>query len=163
MKKVSIASLTFLVLSIFLLETQLIQCQMGVSDKIQEANNAVLSAFTELSNAESSGANVTVLLEQMNNAVNLLAQAENAYKTGNNQLASDSATSALSIAQQILPEVQNAQNISVIQGQNAFMNTVFCAGICNFLVLLGLFFGWRLVKKHYVNKMLKSKPVVKDH
>ena len=51
--------------------------------KLQEANNAVGQAFNAILDAEKAGANITLLMNQLNNAVNILAQAENSKRAGN--------------------------------------------------------------------------------
>ncbi|XHH09896.1 MAG: hypothetical protein ACFCUE_04510 [Candidatus Bathyarchaeia archaeon] len=145
---------------IIMLEPTFAECHTETDLKIQECNNAILSAFDEIIRAENVNANITGLIDQLNTAINLLTQAENAFKNGNNQLAADLAASALTLAKQVKTDAQNAQQTAVIQNQNNLWRNVAFAFVGSFSVILSLFLSWRLVKKHYIDNMLESKPEV---
>ena len=75
--------LAILLLSIFLvgMHPAVAQSTEGNSD-LQAANTALGQAFTAVLNAEKAGANVTDLVARINDAANILAEAENNYRTG---------------------------------------------------------------------------------
>jgi len=139
----------------------LVECQTDVvSIKIQDANDATSSAFAEISKAELCGADITELITELNIALNLLVQADNAYRTGDNQLSLNSATSASIKAQQVIVEAKNAQETAALEQHKSTLYAVAFAVVGSVVVIIALFICWRLVKKRYISNMLESKPEV---
>ena len=90
------------------------------SSKLQAANAAVNQAFTFVLAAEKAGANVTGLLNQLNNANSLLALAENVNRNGDTSAAVNDANAVLPITRQITTSAQNAKENALTSTQNAF-------------------------------------------
>ena len=78
--------LTLLVIGLFI-TVQPAFCQSyDPTPSFQTANNSVNLAFNLVLKAEKAGANVKALLTQLNVAANLIAQAENAYRSGDTSI-----------------------------------------------------------------------------
>ncbi|MGD6934472.1 MAG: hypothetical protein ACQCN5_09730 [Candidatus Bathyarchaeia archaeon] len=164
MKRFSTAIITLLLLGFILSNPYFAVCQTAsVPQQIQQANDATLTAFTELYKAENYGANVTELIDRLNDAVDLLAKAENAYNAGNDQLALGYALSAISLTQQVIIDSQDAQKTAFTQNKSSLGYSIVFAVTGCFSVIFILFLCWRLVKNHYITNMLNSTPEVKDH
>ena len=133
-----------------------------LSEKLQTANTSIEQAYDGILSAEEVGANVTGLLEQLNVATGLLAQAENSYRTGDAS-AANFADQAVPIAQQVKAQATILKNSAVSSKQNDLIFTVVFVVIGSELFILGLLFVWRRVKKRYVNEMLESKPEVANN
>jgi hypothetical protein len=110
--------------------------------------------------AEKAGANVTGLLVKLNTAASVLAQAENSYRTGDNNAALAQADSVLSITQEVTTAAQNAKQTALISSQNAFWQMIALTAIGASMFLLVLFLVWRRFKRGYFESLSGSKPVV---
>jgi predicted PurR-regulated permease PerM len=131
-----------------------------VEAKLQAANNTVTYAFNAVLDAEKAGANVTELLNQLNDATRILAQAENLYRTGDYSTAAIKADSVLPIAQEVTTAAQSAKQTALVSGQNAFWSTIAFTVIGAFVFVLVLFLVWRRFKRSYVNNLSQAKPEV---
>ena len=160
--KLSAASLlTILLLSICLVAAQSVAAQTDdVTVKLQAANTAVEQAFNAVSAAEKAGANVTDLLNQLNGATDLLAQAQNAYRIGDNIESLNSANAVLPIAQKVTSQAQAAKESANVTNQNSFWSTIALAIMGSFVFILVLFLVWRRFKRKYINNLTDSKPEV---
>jgi hypothetical protein len=127
---------------------------------MQAANAAVEQAFNTFLDAEKSGANVTGLLPQLNNAERILAQAENSYRTGDFNTAEAQADSVLPITQRVTTGAQSAKETALVSGQNAFWSTIAFTEISAFVFYLGLFLVWRWFKRRYIRSLSGAKPEV---
>jgi hypothetical protein len=151
----------FLALSSCLFGGHYVSAQTDQTEsKLQVANNAVEQAFNAVLDAEKAGANVTGLLVQLNDAAGILAQAENSYRTGDNNTAIVQADSVLPIAQEVTTAAQNAKQTALVSGQNAFWSTIAFTVIGIFVFVLALFLVWRWFKRNYVNNLDQAKPEV---
>lgn len=91
---------------------------------MQAANAAVNQAFNAVLAAEKAGANVTDLLSQLNVATNLLAQAENANRTGDSNTVITNVDNVLSVTQQIMASSLDAKQQATVASQNSFGTTI---------------------------------------
>ncbi len=103
------------------------------------------------------------MLEQLNVATGLLAQADNSYRTGDASSAANFADQAVPIAQQVKAQATIVKNSAVSSKQNDLVFTIVFVVIGSEVFILGLLFVWRRVKKRYVNEMLESKPEVANN
>jgi hypothetical protein len=133
------------------------------SAKMNSVSSAIDQAFNSVLSAEKTGANVTGLIEQLNAATDLLARAENSYRTGDTSATANYADQAVPIAQQVKAQATGLKNSAVSSKQNNFVFTVVFVVMGSEVFILSLLFVWRLVKKRYVNEMLESKPEVADN
>lgn len=125
--------------------------------KLQSANNAMDQAFNAVSAAEKAGANVTSLLAQFNVAADNLAQAENSYQTGDFTVAAAQADSALSIAQEVTNDAQQAKQNALVSGQNLFWDKIIITMIETLVLILALFLVWRWFKSFYIKHLSETK------
>lgn len=157
----SVSILAILTLSICVLNFYPAVAQADqTASKLQVANSAVEQSFNAVLNAEKAGANVTSLLDQYNGAADLLAQAENAYRTGDNNTAVNDADAALSIAQQVTTAAQPAQESASTSAQTAFWTTVAFTVEAAIVFVLVLFLVWCRFKRSYINSLSEAKPEV---
>ena len=125
-----------------------------------DADGTVASAYTATLRAEKAGANVSDLLTRLDEAGKFLAQAHMAYRSGD----FDGAILAANLARGIGEEVQNAaDSLEVLargESQQRLLFT-FTGSIASVvLIVLGSFFGWRVFKRRYYERVLKMKPEV---
>jgi hypothetical protein len=130
------------------------------ASKLEAANTTVEQAFNAVLDAEKAGANVTLLLAQLNNAANILAQAENSNRTGDSNTAAAKADSVLPIAQQVITAAQNAKQTAIVSGQNNFLFAIIFPVIGSIMFILALFLFWLFFKRHYINNLSHAKPEV---
>ena len=160
--KLSITVLiVFLTLGAYLYSMPYAVGQTGDAEaKLQAANNTVTYAFNAVLDAERAGANVTDLLNQLNDATRILAQAEISYRNGDPNTASDKADSVLPIAERVTTAAKDAKQTALIYSKNAFWSTLTFTVIGAFVFVLILFFVWRRFKRSYINNLSQAKPEV---
>ena len=100
------------------------------------------------------------MLKQLNDASSLLAQAENAYRTGDNNTAVNDASDVLSIAQQVTTQAQTAKETALSSGKKAFWSMITITLIAAVVFVAALFLVWRLLKRNYIKGLLEAKPEV---
>ena len=133
------------------------------SASIQAANSSINQAFASVLTAEKDGANVSRLLSDLNNAAELLAQADNAYQSGNLANVTASADNARLIANQVNNEAGSLKDTSSSQSQSYLIFTLFFSVGASLVFLTVLFVAWRRLKNGYKKGLLNLKPeVVKD-
>ena len=130
------------------------------SSQLQTANNAVGQAFNAVLAAEKAGTNVTSLLNQLNNANSLLAQAENAYRIGDDNTAAKDASAVLPIAQEVTTEAQTAKQTASTSRQTGFLSTIAITIVAAVIFVLALFMVWRRFKRNYIKSLSEAKPEV---
>jgi predicted PurR-regulated permease PerM len=130
------------------------------ASKLQAADNAVKQAFNSVLDAEKAGANVTGLLYQLNVATDLLAQAENAYRTGDYNTAAANSGNVNLVTQQVTVAAQTAKETAESSTQNSFWTTVGLSVAGSLVFVLSLFFVWRWVKQRYIGGLDATEPEV---
>jgi len=130
------------------------------STSIEAANSSINQAFTNVLAAEKAAGNVTQLLAELDSAGELLAAADNGYRSGNLTNVSSNAENATLIANQVNSDALNLLHASRDRSQNNFWLTLFFSidGVFIFVVLLLLV--WRRFKRSYQKKLLGLKPKV---
>jgi hypothetical protein len=160
-KQSTVALLIILALSFCVLSVQEAGAQTDqASSKMQAADDAVNQAFNAVLDAEKAGANVTDLLVQINAAQNILAQAENSFRTGDSNTAAAQADSVLPIAQQVTLDAQNAKQTATTSNQNAYWSTIALTIIGVFVFILVLILVWRRFRQSYIDRLSEAKPEV---
>ena len=117
-------------------------------------------AFNAVLNAEKAGANVTLLLNQLNNATGLLTQAENAYGVGDSNTAANDVSTVLPIAQQVTTEAQTAKETALTSTQTGFRFLIIITIIAVVVFVLALFLVWSWFKRSYIEGLSEAKPEV---
>ena len=132
----------------------------AVDGALVDAENDLVSAYVAVGEAEKAGANVSELLVKLRFAGALLGQACNANRTGDY----DKAYSfAVNCSESVDGMVDEALGLK-LEAENAYSGRLFMTtavssvALCVFFVL-GLF-GWRFLKKKYVERVLGMKPKV---
>jgi preprotein translocase subunit SecF len=159
----SIILFVILILSICFLGLNTAIAQTNQADsKLQAATNSVNQAFNAVLDAEKAGANVTDLLSQLNNADNLLAEAENSYRAGDTNATIAKANSVLPITQEVTNNAQVLKQSATVNAQNSFWLTIVSSVVVAVVFILVLFFIWRWFKKNYMKRLSEAKPEVTD-
>jgi hypothetical protein len=127
---------------------------------IEAADSSISQAFTNVLAAEKAGGNVTKLLARLDSAGELLAEANNAYRSGNLVNVTSKAENARSIADQVNSDAISLLNTSVSRSQNNFILTLFFSIDGAILFAVVLLLVWRRFKRGYMKKVLTSKPEV---
>lgn len=158
--------LTFVILLTISALSNNLELVLGQSNEVQSkldaARASINQAFTSVMEAEAAGANINNLISQMNDALGLLAQAENAFRQNDFDATAIKADGALLLASQINTAAQNARESASSSRQSSFwLSIVFSIiGIVIFLVVL--FQIWRWFKQRYTRNLLNLKIEVKN-
>ena len=156
------------VLGIFLFALVLVSSQVllvrasNETVNIQTANSSINRAYTNVLAAEAAGGDITDLLARLNTAGELLAEAENAYHSGNLANVSFKASSATLIAGQVNNDATALLLSSRNNSQNRLLLTVSFSAITIAVFLVVLVLVWGQIKRGYHKKLLASKPEVVD-
>ncbi len=131
------------------------------SAMLQATNITVGQAFNAVLDAEKAGANVTQLLAKLNTAGELLADAQNAFNSGNNVVNITSmAENASQIAVQVKGDALHLRDVSLVESRNIFWLTVIFSFVGTVVFLVSLLFVWRRFKRSYMKKLFGMKPEV---
>jgi hypothetical protein len=130
------------------------------TDRIEVANLSINQAFTNVLAAEAVGGNVSDLLSKLNGAGELLAEAENDYKSGNLVDVNAKADNAIIIANQVKTAAVNLTINSKNYSENKLIATIIFSILSIPLFLTALRLFWRRAKRGYYRKLLGSKPEV---
>jgi len=130
------------------------------SSSVGEADVAVRRAFNATLDAERAGANVSGLILRLNEAGEILAEAEIALGNGNSSEAASKAGQCTGIAESVKGDADVLKASALDEAQTVFWTslTFSVVGIAVFVVVLMLV--WRWFKRGYVRKMLGMKPEV---
>jgi hypothetical protein len=149
---------TLLLLLLFTIITS--QTAWAQDASITAADTAINQAFTATLDAEKTGQDITSLLNQLNNASELLANAQNAFRSGNKaQIVSDT-NQAIQIANTVKTQAAELKSEGIAKSQNTLIETAAFSLIGITLLSIALFYGWRFFKKSYIKRMLTWKPEV---
>ena len=165
MKK-QVATIVFAVLLVITLTVSLQITPVKASNEsasIEAANSSINQAFTNVLAAEKAGGNVTQLLTDLNSAGQLLAAAENAYRSENLTNVTSYSENATSIANQVNSGALSLLNASSNRSQNNFWLTLVFSIDGAFVLVVVLLLVWRRFKRNYLKNLLGLKPrVVKN-
>ena len=133
------------------------------ASNLQAANSVLEQAFNTVLDAEKAGANVTSLLTQLSDVADILAKAENSYRTGDFNKAAVQADSVIPIAHEVTISVQDVHKTALVSAQNAFWFTIAFTVIGSFVFVLVLSLVWRRFKRGYLKQLLDLKPEVVEN
>jgi len=128
--------------------------------KLQSANTEINKVFVEVFNAEAVGADVANLIEQLNVANDLLAQAENAYRQNDFTVVVIKSDGVLLLAQQVNSATQYAKQSASNSNQAALLFNLGFTLVGGLIFIIFLFLIWNWFKHRYVNNLLKEKSKV---
>lgn len=129
-------------------------------ESMSEAESVVVSAYRAVLEAEKVGANVTILLSQLNDAVSYLSKAYMSYRMGNLEDASHSANLCVDVGKEIEMEALGLRDEAEKESSRSLVNVLILSGIGVFSVLCVSAAGWGIFKKLYFKRILKLKPEV---
>jgi hypothetical protein len=130
---------------------------------IETANSSINQAFTNILIAEKAGGNITELLTKLKSAGELLAEAQNAYNSGNMVNVTSKAENARQIAEQVNGDALNLRDVSLVGSQNSFWLTLIFSVVGGFVFGVSLLVVWRRFKRSYMKKLLGMKPEVAEN
>ena len=138
------------------------QEETGLEDIIR-AQNALMGCFDATKAAEAAGADVTNLLTRLNKACDLLAQAENAFRSGDFNLASSKAKAAVPIAEKVSSDARNLESVALVNAKNTFWLTTTFSITSLAVFIFILFFVWRRFKRNYIKNLSSKKPELTEN
>lgn len=127
---------------------------------INEAKKAIVSAYRAVLDAESNGANVSCLLSQLNEAADLLAQANLSHGINDFHGATHFADKSTETAKSVTIEAYTTRNLALYEYSQRFMFTLAWSIVGILTVLFVSFVSWRFFKRRYFHRILGLKPVV---
>jgi hypothetical protein len=134
--------------------------KVAVDGALIGAENDLVSAYVAVGEAEKTGANVSELLVKLRFAGTLLAQACNTNRTGDYDKAYSFAINCSESVDGIADEALDLK----LEAEKAYIGRLFMTGAVSSVALCVLFvlslFGWRFLKKKYVERVLGMKPKV---
>ena len=130
------------------------------ASSLDNAEALVCQAFETVLKAEEAGANVSILIADLNEAGALLAEAEILRRNGNVNEAADLADQAVVIANNVEREALELKNLASVNWQNVFWLSSVCSLVGGSVFLTVLFFVWRWFRRVYLRKLFRMKPEV---
>lgn len=118
------------------------------------------SAFLAVLDAEKAGVNVSSMLVDLNNALNLLSSSKVMLSGGDLDGAAAAATRSTDVAQNIRSEALSLKASTIADHMSAFRLSavMYLAGVGLFLSLMVL--AWQRFREHYVRRAMDLRPVV---
>jgi len=149
--------------SIFMSKTFASNLKDTATTSIERAENALVSAYQAVLEAEQVGANVSSLLALLNDAGEFLVEAKIAFRLGDFDEAVLSANNCYEIGESVKNEADEMRVEAY--GSRVIYSWLTMTGSVVGVVAVGFgsFWGWRVFKRRYVRWVLRMKPeVAKD-
>jgi hypothetical protein len=129
--------------------------------RIDDGEAALADAFKKVVDAETAGANVSVLLQRLNSAADLLDLAEVAYGNADFGEALSKANECLTLTNSVASDAAEFKNQAIAAMNGQWMIVVFSVlGAAVFSIVLYVL--WLSFRRFYDRKLLGLKPEVKD-
>jgi hypothetical protein len=130
---------------------------------ISRAEGVVVSAYEAVLEAEQAGADVSGLLVRLNEAGELLAEAQVAFRLGGFDEAVVSANLCSEIGESVESEADELWVKAYGSRVTGIWLTMTGSLVSMDAVVLGSFLGWRVFKRRYIRRVSRMKPeVAKD-
>jgi len=134
--------------------------QVDAEEMLNKAENDLASAYASVKEADFVGANVLELLNKLEFAGDLLAEANNAYRIGDYEKAFSLALNCSDTVDNVVQEALTLKSeTEEAQGQKLLFTAGVSSACLSVLFVLSLF-GWRFLKKAYLKRVLEMKPEV---
>lgn len=130
---------------------------------INNAAATINQAFNNLLAVEKAGGNISQLLNELNEAGSLLAEAKNSYRNNNLSSVITKAQEAREIAIKVNNETLNMRFVSLIGTQDSLWLTLVFSVVSAIIFTVLLLLIWRRFKRDYISKLLDMKPEVIDN
>jgi hypothetical protein len=129
---------------------------------IGDADAAIRLAFNATLNAETAGANVSGLIVRLNEAGDLLTDAEIANSTGNLTEAESLAGQCIGIAESVTDAAKTLQSSTLAEAGSVFKDSLAFSLVSIGMFVFVLMLFWRRFRRDYVTRMLRTKPEVES-
>lgn len=130
------------------------------SGVIDQAEHDLGSALAVVAEAESAGADVSVLLNKLESASGFLSDAYVAFRAGDYGNASLFAVDCSRVVEGVAGDATHLKEDAEIARSDRLLLTVTETGVGLVLLLVLGFFGWSFLKRQYSKRVLDMKPVV---
>lgn len=127
---------------------------------VTEAEKNLGLAYQAVRDAEIAGANLSGLLFQLNEAAELLAQANMLYRIGDFENATIFANASTEMADNVKIEACRTRDMALYQRAQSFQFALAESILGIGIVICGSLVSWRLFKRRYHQRVLKLKPEV---
>jgi len=127
---------------------------------IEVADRSVSSAFEAVLDAEGAGANVSALIEALNEAVGSLVEAKVFFKNGDFGKVGEVAGRSAEVADVVKDEALVLKTEALSHRDFVFKISVIGSAIGVPAFLFCMFFLWRWFKGYYMRRVLRMKPEV---
>lgn len=127
---------------------------------ISDAEYDVASAYVAVASAEDVGADVSIFLKKLNDAGEFLVKAYFAFKLGDFEYANQLGMQGSNTAKEIIDDATRLKMDAEIKFSNRLLITVTASGLGLSILFVLSLYGWRLLKKWYIKRVLGMKPEV---
>ena len=131
-----------------------------VSIVLTNAEEISASAYEAVLEAEQAGINVSSLLDKLNLGGENLAEAYVWYHLGNSDNANDYASLCFELMENVRSEALELTDEAKILRETDFFVTVVGSGFSMVIVVVFCFFAWRVFRRRYLRRVLRSRPEV---
>ena len=145
--KTPIALVIILLLFVTVVVSPVWADQGDAATAISSAENMILNGYNAAKEAETYGANITILVGTLNEAGSLLSQAELAYTTGDFDAALNFARQSQSVLNNFISETNTLKETAKQQRIQDFLINVIGPIIGSLLVMRGGLAVWHFLKK----------------
>jgi len=129
---------------------------------VEEADNALKQAFAAVLEVERTGGNVSSLVARLNDAGEVLAEAEVAYRNGNWDRAAGKASECVAIADGVFVEALGLKDLALEDAQTRLSHTLMFSIAGAVVFVTGLVLAWVWFTHFYFGRLLKMRPEVED-
>ena len=126
--------------------------------RISGAESAVGQAYVAVSEAEGAGANVSGLVAKLNEAGELLARANTAFRAGDSANADSLVGQCLVSVDGIVVDAKALKGQAESAGQSRLFLTVALSSVGLSVLFVVSLFAWRFLKWRYIKRVLGMKP-----
>jgi preprotein translocase subunit SecF len=120
-----------------------------VGSDLITACSAIEDAYVAVLRANNAGANISILMDRLNEATALLTQAKNAYQIGDNARADELSKAVLPIANEVIENAQTEQESAAASTLNTLFFTLLYTVISIVIFITILLFVWVRFKRAY--------------
>jgi hypothetical protein len=157
---VAVFVVVFLVMLVWLVPVCFAVDASEAGKAINQANQDLNAAYVKVAEADSAGADVSALMNELNSAGTYLSKANAAFNAGDYESASALATDCSNSVKGVESEAANLESYAQGAHDSMILLAVFVSAIgVVFVVVLGLM-GWRLLKRRYFREILDKQPKV---
>ena len=150
----------FIVASASISSMDVVYGQQDMSPALHDAEGKIVSAFEAVAKAEGNGADVTGLINKMNDACNLLVDARILHHGGDLEGANLKAVECGVIVESVDAEAQALTLIAAEEAETEAKLTLAYSLTAIIAIILVSFLIWKRFKQHYRKQALGLKPEV---